>query len=241
MKTAPPDKIQFDKLVRDISTKLRVTRFQIKWSVFPAPVSKIPSHISSGTSFPNPKVSLQQAPQHQPLSLLQTTWMVMMIQSQTASYHSTVALAFTYTCFIQFIFQRLVPVHKHLRTRVLSSSFNCPQLLLLECRHQTCTSPCVLGFCPTQSYDDMSSVRCPTIQFVHTSTTATLTNKTIQLHHTAPIITCQIRTNHSAAPAEATCLGYSSPDAGVSTDDRAYSKAREHFGGNGGWTNNAFR
>jgi histone chaperone ASF1 len=33
MKAAPPDKIQFDKLVRDISTKLRVTRFQIKWSV----------------------------------------------------------------------------------------------------------------------------------------------------------------------------------------------------------------
>jgi histone chaperone ASF1 len=36
MKAAPPDKIQFDRLVRDISTKLRVTRFQIKWSVLTA-------------------------------------------------------------------------------------------------------------------------------------------------------------------------------------------------------------
>jgi len=35
MKAAPPDKIHFDKLVRDISTKLRVTRFQIKWDVVP--------------------------------------------------------------------------------------------------------------------------------------------------------------------------------------------------------------
>jgi histone chaperone ASF1 len=33
MKLAPPEKIQFDKLVRDISAKPRVTRFQIKWDV----------------------------------------------------------------------------------------------------------------------------------------------------------------------------------------------------------------
>ena len=33
MKLAPPEKIQFDKLVRDISSKPRVTRFQIKWYV----------------------------------------------------------------------------------------------------------------------------------------------------------------------------------------------------------------
>jgi histone chaperone ASF1 len=31
MKLSPPEKIQFDKLVRDISAKPRVTRFQIKW------------------------------------------------------------------------------------------------------------------------------------------------------------------------------------------------------------------
>jgi histone chaperone ASF1 len=31
MKENPPNKVQFDKLVRDISTKPRVTRFQIKW------------------------------------------------------------------------------------------------------------------------------------------------------------------------------------------------------------------
>jgi histone chaperone ASF1 len=33
MKLAPPEKIQFEKLVRDISAKPRVTRFQIKWYV----------------------------------------------------------------------------------------------------------------------------------------------------------------------------------------------------------------
>lgn len=33
MKAAPPEKIQFEKLVRDISAKPRVTRFQIKWYV----------------------------------------------------------------------------------------------------------------------------------------------------------------------------------------------------------------
>jgi histone chaperone ASF1 len=31
MKLTPPEKIQFDRLVRDISAKPRVTRFQIKW------------------------------------------------------------------------------------------------------------------------------------------------------------------------------------------------------------------
>ncbi|KAH8980464.1 anti-silence-domain-containing protein [Lactarius akahatsu] len=35
MKLAPPEKIQFEKLVRDISAKPRVTRFQIKWDVAP--------------------------------------------------------------------------------------------------------------------------------------------------------------------------------------------------------------
>ncbi|KAH8976960.1 ASF1 like histone chaperone-domain-containing protein [Lactarius hatsudake] len=35
MKLAPPEKIQFEKLVRDISAKPRVTRFQIKWDVSP--------------------------------------------------------------------------------------------------------------------------------------------------------------------------------------------------------------
>ena len=33
MKLTPPETIHFDKLVRDISTKPRVTRFQIKWYV----------------------------------------------------------------------------------------------------------------------------------------------------------------------------------------------------------------
>ncbi|KAF9468281.1 ASF1 like histone chaperone-domain-containing protein [Collybia nuda] len=35
MKETPPTKIMFERLVRDISTKPRVTRFQIKWDVAP--------------------------------------------------------------------------------------------------------------------------------------------------------------------------------------------------------------
>ncbi|KAJ3509618.1 hypothetical protein NLJ89_g5127 [Agrocybe chaxingu] len=35
MKETPPAKIQFNRLVRDISTKPRVTRFHIKWDVSP--------------------------------------------------------------------------------------------------------------------------------------------------------------------------------------------------------------
>ena len=31
MKESPPDPIRFDRLVRDINQKPRVTRFQIKW------------------------------------------------------------------------------------------------------------------------------------------------------------------------------------------------------------------
>ena len=36
MKENPPplESIRFDRLVRDINTKPRVTRFQIKWSVY---------------------------------------------------------------------------------------------------------------------------------------------------------------------------------------------------------------
>ena len=33
MKEALPEPIRFDRLVRDINTKPRVTRFQIKWCV----------------------------------------------------------------------------------------------------------------------------------------------------------------------------------------------------------------
>ncbi|KAL1741638.1 ASF1 like histone chaperone-domain-containing protein [Schizophyllum fasciatum] len=35
MKETPPEKIMFERLVRDISSKPRVTRFQIKWDVAP--------------------------------------------------------------------------------------------------------------------------------------------------------------------------------------------------------------
>ena len=37
MKESPPPKIMFQRLVRDISTKPRVTRFHIKWCVVCAP------------------------------------------------------------------------------------------------------------------------------------------------------------------------------------------------------------
>ncbi|KAN0080320.1 ASF1 like histone chaperone domain containing protein [Tylopilus felleus] len=39
MKENPPQKIMFERLVRDMNTKPRVTRFQIKWDVSP------PSHV----------------------------------------------------------------------------------------------------------------------------------------------------------------------------------------------------
>ncbi|KAF8626047.1 hypothetical protein AX15_005135 [Amanita polypyramis BW_CC] len=39
MKESPPQKIIFERLVRDINAKPRVTRFQIKWDVTPPPRS----------------------------------------------------------------------------------------------------------------------------------------------------------------------------------------------------------
>ncbi|KAH9943860.1 anti-silence-domain-containing protein [Amylocystis lapponica] len=35
LKESPPDPIRFDRLVRDINSKPRVTRFQIKWDILP--------------------------------------------------------------------------------------------------------------------------------------------------------------------------------------------------------------
>lgn len=44
MKESPPSTIHFDKLVRDINTKPRVTRFQIKWCVLSLP-SRVPANL----------------------------------------------------------------------------------------------------------------------------------------------------------------------------------------------------
>ncbi|KAJ3535100.1 hypothetical protein NMY22_g6640 [Coprinellus aureogranulatus] len=44
MKENPPEVIQFDRLVRDISTKPRVTRFQIKWDAAP------PAQVAAGAA-----------------------------------------------------------------------------------------------------------------------------------------------------------------------------------------------
>ncbi|KAL9710655.1 Histone chaperone asf1 [Leucoagaricus gongylophorus] len=52
MKETPPPKIMFDRLVRDISTKPRVTRFQIKWDVT-APV-RVLAATGAATSAPVP-------------------------------------------------------------------------------------------------------------------------------------------------------------------------------------------
>ncbi|KAJ3574857.1 hypothetical protein NP233_g1487 [Leucocoprinus birnbaumii] len=52
MKETPPPKIMFDRLVRDISTKPRVTRFQIKWDVAP-PVRALAA-TGAATSAPVP-------------------------------------------------------------------------------------------------------------------------------------------------------------------------------------------
>ncbi|KAF9450740.1 anti-silence-domain-containing protein [Macrolepiota fuliginosa MF-IS2] len=52
MKETPPSKIMFDRLVRDISTKPRVTRFQIKWDV--APPTRALASAGAVTSAPVP-------------------------------------------------------------------------------------------------------------------------------------------------------------------------------------------
>lgn len=52
MKETPPSKIMFDRLVRDISTKPRVTRFQIKWDV--APPMRALAATGAATSAPVP-------------------------------------------------------------------------------------------------------------------------------------------------------------------------------------------
>ncbi|TEB33819.1 anti-silence-domain-containing protein [Coprinellus micaceus] len=44
MKESPPEIIQFERLVRDISTKPRVTRFQIKWDAAP------PAQVAAGAA-----------------------------------------------------------------------------------------------------------------------------------------------------------------------------------------------
>ncbi|PFH47622.1 hypothetical protein AMATHDRAFT_67418 [Amanita thiersii Skay4041] len=52
MKETPPTKILFDRLVRDINAKPRVTRFQIKWDV--TPPSRGQATAGAATSAPVP-------------------------------------------------------------------------------------------------------------------------------------------------------------------------------------------
>ncbi|KIY67630.1 anti-silence-domain-containing protein [Cylindrobasidium torrendii FP15055 ss-10] len=52
MKETPPGKIMFDRLVRDISLKPRVTRFQIKWDA--TPVAQSVTAAGAATSAPVP-------------------------------------------------------------------------------------------------------------------------------------------------------------------------------------------
>ncbi|KAH9055882.1 anti-silence-domain-containing protein [Lactarius deliciosus] len=53
MKLAPPEKIQFEKLVRDISAKPRVTRFQIKWDVSPQPETVTAAGAANSAAVPS--------------------------------------------------------------------------------------------------------------------------------------------------------------------------------------------
>ncbi|TFK36542.1 ASF1 like histone chaperone-domain-containing protein [Crucibulum laeve] len=55
MKETPPEKIMFNRLVRDISTKPRVTRFQIKWDV--APPQRQQAAAGAATSAPVPSAN----------------------------------------------------------------------------------------------------------------------------------------------------------------------------------------
>ncbi|KAA1474167.1 anti-silence-domain-containing protein [Dentipellis sp. KUC8613] len=53
MKASPPSQIQFDKLVRDISTKPRVTRFQIKWDVVPQQPAQTAAGAATSAAVPS--------------------------------------------------------------------------------------------------------------------------------------------------------------------------------------------
>ncbi|KAF8496212.1 ASF1 like histone chaperone-domain-containing protein [Russula emetica] len=53
MKLSPPETIHFDKLVRDISTKPRVTRFQIKWDVSSQPGAATAAGAATSAAVPS--------------------------------------------------------------------------------------------------------------------------------------------------------------------------------------------
>ncbi|TFY78532.1 hypothetical protein EWM64_g5481 [Hericium alpestre] len=53
MKATPPPQIQFDRLLRDISTKPRVTRFQIKWDVIPQQPVQTAAGAASSAAVPS--------------------------------------------------------------------------------------------------------------------------------------------------------------------------------------------
>ncbi|KAI0281940.1 ASF1 like histone chaperone-domain-containing protein [Russula aff. rugulosa BPL654] len=53
MKLSPPEAIHFDKLVRDISTKPRVTRFQIKWDVSSQPGAATAAGAATSAAVPS--------------------------------------------------------------------------------------------------------------------------------------------------------------------------------------------
>ncbi|KAI5887875.1 anti-silence-domain-containing protein [Schizophyllum commune H4-8] len=53
MKETPPEKIMFERLVRDISSKPRVTRFQIKWDVAPPSTGRAAAGAATSAAVPS--------------------------------------------------------------------------------------------------------------------------------------------------------------------------------------------
>ncbi|TRM63260.1 ASF1 like histone chaperone-domain-containing protein [Schizophyllum amplum] len=53
MKETPPEKIMFERLVRDISSKPRVTRFQIKWDVAPPTTGRAAAGAATSAAVPS--------------------------------------------------------------------------------------------------------------------------------------------------------------------------------------------
>ncbi|KAF5376069.1 hypothetical protein D9615_007683 [Tricholomella constricta] len=53
MKETPPQKIMFERLVREISAKPRVTRFQIKWDVAPPQLERAAAGAATSAAVPS--------------------------------------------------------------------------------------------------------------------------------------------------------------------------------------------
>ena len=164
MRESPPERIAFERLARDINTKPRVTRFQIKWSVITF-VSTSVLMLCLGT-YPHLHRVLQPlVPLHPLRCPRQTTWRVQTRTlmctrppKQTASHNHVVVFAellitriplshyMTRKTISTFGLQivdillrsscrRLAPVQQYVGRRVFTSAIDRRQLFLWEYRH----------------------------------------------------------------------------------------------------------